>query len=53
MQSTFLIIVNFPRIVGREGGEDREAGRAREAGEERAETGREMQNANYCHLLIR
>ena len=37
------------------------AGRVREAGEERAESGsskrvgsgREMQNANYCQLLIR
>ena len=66
MQSTFLLIVNLPGLVGREGrgkgggspGEQG-AGRVREAGEERAGSGspkrvgsrREMQNANYCQLL--
>ena len=45
MQSTFLIIVNFPRIVGREGG-DRGSGarenRGREGYGRRERKGREV-----------
>ena len=56
--------VNSGKGEGGKGGGERgvgAAGRVREAGEERAESGsskrvgsgREMQNANYCQLLIR
>ena len=56
----FSYYSQFP-VNSVKGGGDRGAGRVQEAEEERAGSGsskrigsgREMQNANYCHLLIR